>query len=104
MLQTLRRSSIVMRSMIDTAYSYAVTAALQTGPADDPEDHVLGVAHRRYKGPLDRAAALNPAAPDEKREAGANHLVANADVTLFIERHCSLLRVDARQWQCGPPP
>src|SRR6185369_9176584 len=48
------------------------------------------VEHRG--GPVAHARVQSPAGSDEQWEARANHLVANADVTLFIERHGSLLR------------
>src|SRR4029077_4540915 len=42
-------------------------------------------------GPVAHAGVQAPAGSDEQWEARANRFVADADVTLFIERHGSLL-------------
>src|SRR5688572_22482794 len=52
------------------------------GPVDSPPLGGGPVAHARVQAPARR---------DEQREARANHLVADAHVVLFVERHGSLL-------------
>jgi len=44
-------------------------------------------------GPVAHARVQSPARSNEQRKTRANRLVADADVTLFIERHGSLLLV-----------
>src|SRR2546428_12104993 len=59
----------------------------------DAAEVALERFHRvEHRGrPVAHAGVQAPAGSDEQWEARANHLVADADVTLFIERHGSLL-------------
>src|SRR5439155_5052630 len=52
-------------------------------------------------GPVAHAGVQAPAGSDEQREARASHLVADAEVTLLIERHGGLLRHLTRCPSCG---